>query len=83
MVEGNVINFDEFLADIFDKNKSLAVEDMQQGSVNAFTSFVFRPFLGAYSTAISSGSMTLIKDPGLNHLFRLPPLSQNMSDNVY
>ena len=68
MVEANMAQFDAFLSDIYDEEKALTVEEMKEKSAISFLTFVFRPLLGAYNTAISSGSMTLINDPALNEL---------------
>jgi hypothetical protein len=58
MVEGNMAHIDAFLVNIFDEDKHLTVEDMKEQSTRSFAPFVFRPLLGAYNTAISSGSMS-------------------------
>ncbi len=68
MVEGNMAHIDAFLANIFDEDKHLTAEEMKEQSTRSFAPFVFRPLLGAYNTAISSGTMTLIDDPDLNEL---------------
>lgn len=63
-------NFDQFLIDIFDDEKHLTLQEIQYMSNFALAGMEFRPLLGAYRSAITSGSFSLIRNSDLSELIR-------------